>query len=99
MGLAWIPAVARLHVKVGKKSAKRVRRAWEASRGSGKQPPSPVMAVDDTCPNCYRPLIEIDHYGERLIGCLECNRWGWSGREHLFMELEEEDLKALKKKH
>jgi hypothetical protein len=21
---------------------------------------------------CKRPLIEIDHYGERLIGCLEC---------------------------
>jgi hypothetical protein len=26
------------------------------------------------CPNCHRPLIEIDHYGERLIGCIECNR-------------------------
>ena len=21
-----------------------------------------------------RPVIEIDHYGERLIGCIECNR-------------------------
>ena len=21
-------------------------------------------------------LIEIDHYGERLIGCVGCNRWG-----------------------
>jgi hypothetical protein len=27
-----------------------------------------------TCPHCHRPLIEIDHYGERLIGCIECNR-------------------------
>jgi hypothetical protein len=31
------------------------------------------------CPNCHRPLIEIDHYGERLIGCIECNRWTWPG--------------------
>jgi len=21
-------------------------------------------------------LIEINYYGERLIGCIECNRWG-----------------------
>src|SRR5262245_59263892 len=21
------------------------------------------------------PLIEIDHYGERLTGCIECNTW------------------------
>jgi hypothetical protein len=27
------------------------------------------------CPHCHRPLIEIDHYGERLIGCIECNSW------------------------
>jgi hypothetical protein len=37
------------------------------------------MAVDATCPECRRPLIEIDHYGERLIGCIECNRWGRPG--------------------
>jgi hypothetical protein len=38
--------------------------------------------------------MEIDHYGERLVGCIECNRWtrdGW-----LFMALPEEDLEALK---
>ncbi len=35
--------------------------------------------TDETCPDCHRPLIEIDHYGERLIGCIECNRWGWPG--------------------
>ena len=28
------------------------------------------------CPHCHGPLIEIDHYGERLIGCPQCNRWG-----------------------
>jgi hypothetical protein len=33
----------------------------------------PLIKKDDaeTCPH---PLIEIDHYGERLIGCIECNR-------------------------
>jgi hypothetical protein len=28
------------------------------------------------CPHCHRPLIEIDYYGEWLIGCIDCNRWG-----------------------
>jgi hypothetical protein len=51
----------------------------------------------DTCPHCRRPLIEIDHYGERLIGCIECNRWKWRGSEQLLMEeLSPEDLEALK---
>jgi hypothetical protein len=76
---------------VGKKSAKRVRRAWAASRGE----PSPATAVNDTCPLCRRPLIEIDHYGERLIGCVECNRWGWPGGDKPFMALPEDDLQAL----
>jgi hypothetical protein len=51
---------------------------------------------DDTCFRCKRPLIEIDHYGERLIGCIECNRWSWRGSEGLFMELPEDDLQALR---
>jgi hypothetical protein len=36
----------------------------------------PLIKNDDveTCPHCHGPLIEIDHYGERLIGCIECNR-------------------------
>ena len=48
----------------------------------------------ETCSRCKRLLIEIDHYGERLIGCVECNRWGWPGA---FMELAEEDLHALQR--
>jgi hypothetical protein len=28
----------------------------------------------DELPRCHRPLIEIDHYGERRIGCIKCNR-------------------------
>ena len=47
------------------------------------------------CPHCQRPLIEIDHYGERLIGCIECNRWGWPGSGKPFMALPEDDLQAL----
>jgi hypothetical protein len=51
--------------------------------------------VDSThCSQCNGPLIEIDFYGERLVGCIECNRWtrdGW-----LFIHLPEEDLEALR---
>jgi hypothetical protein len=82
-------------VQVGKKSARRVRRAWAASRGSGNEHPSSVMAFGDACPRCHLPLIEIDHYGERLTGCIECNRWGTLGSANLFMVLPEEDLQAL----
>jgi uncharacterized protein YbaR (Trm112 family) len=28
------------------------------------------------CPYCNGPLVNIDHYGEMLIGCIHCNRWG-----------------------
>jgi hypothetical protein len=49
-----------------------------------------------TCPSCNGPQIEIDHYGERFIGCIECNRWSWRGGNRLFMELPEEDLQALR---
>jgi len=49
--------------------------------------------TDQTCPHCHRPLIEIDHYGERLIGCIKCNRWGWPGSDKPFMALPEDDFK------
>ena len=49
-----------------------------------------------TCPNCQRPLIEIDYYGELLIGCIDCNRWGRPGDKTLIMELLEDDLQALR---
>ena len=51
--------------------------------------------VDSThCSQCNGLLIEIDFYGERMVGCIECNRWtrdGW-----LFIHLPEEDLEALR---
>jgi hypothetical protein len=49
------------------------------------------MTLDDTCPHCHRPLIEIDYYGERVIGCVECNRWTWPGT---LLALREDDLQA-----
>jgi hypothetical protein len=47
------------------------------------------------CDRCEQPLIEIDHYGERLTGCLECNVW--SGSKGAFVvELLVEDVQALR---
>jgi hypothetical protein len=48
------------------------------------------------CPYCHGPLTEIDYYGEVLVGCVACNRWGKPGDEKLVMELMEEDLEALR---
>jgi len=48
------------------------------------------------CPHCRRPLIKIDYYGELLVGCIECNRWGRPGDKTLVMELIDGDLQALK---
>jgi hypothetical protein len=86
--------IARWQRKPSDQPPRPVRRAWAASRGSGNEKPSPVKALQDTCPHCHRPLIKIDHYSERLIGCIKCNRWGWEGSA-LFMELPEDDLQAL----
>jgi hypothetical protein len=49
-----------------------------------------------TCPHCHRPLIQIYHYGERLIGCIECNHWGRPGDTTLPMQLLEDDLEAIR---
>jgi hypothetical protein len=35
----------------------------------------------DTCDLCDRALIEIDYYGERLIGSVECNRLVLAGKQ------------------
>jgi hypothetical protein len=40
--------------------------------------------------------MSIDYYGETLIGCVVCNRWGKPSDERLIMELLEDDLKALR---
>ena len=48
------------------------------------------------CPYCHRPLTKIDHYGELLVGCIDCNRWGRPDDEKLIMELLDDDLEALR---
>jgi hypothetical protein len=32
-------------------------------------------ATSNRCKQCDQPLVEIDHWGERLTGCPKCNRW------------------------
>jgi hypothetical protein len=51
---------------------------------------------DKVCPHCNRPLVEIDHYGEVLVGCIDCNRWGHPGDDKFIMELMDSDLEALR---
>lgn len=48
------------------------------------------------CSRCGSPLVHIDSYGDRLTGCLECNRW--RGDKHAFIiELTVDDWEALGK--
>jgi hypothetical protein len=48
------------------------------------------------CDCCHQPLIEIDYYGERSVGCIECNRWKWRGSERVLIELMPKELEALR---
>src|SRR4029077_1541298 len=69
----------------------------EAPRASGPTTPlnagphkrarRPKPMPLNVCDQCQEPLIQIDRYGERLIGCVACNRWGWPGDKNLIMEL------------
>ena len=54
--------------------------------------------VASVCPQCQGALMEIDHYGQRLVGCVECNRWTRMGSEHAIMQLPEEDIDALRRR-
>src|SRR5262245_15282242 len=47
------------------------------------------------CDRCHQPLIEIDYYGEQLVGCIECNCWRGGKSEFLFY-LSVEDFQALR---
>ena len=47
------------------------------------------------CDRCEHPLIEIDHYGERLKGCLQCNCWK-GDKSAFIVELSVEDFEALR---
>jgi len=52
--------------------------------------------LPQTCPCCDGQLVEIDHYGDRLIGCIKCNKWNWRGGKGLEVELPQDDLEALR---
>jgi hypothetical protein len=43
----------------------------------------------------FRPLIEIDHYGERLGGCIGCNNWQ-SVSSGEWCRLSDEDIVAIR---
>jgi hypothetical protein len=49
--------------------------------------------MSEVCDRCNSPLMEIDHYGDRLTGCLKCNVW--RGKQ-LVIQLPDEDLEALR---
>jgi len=48
------------------------------------------------CPRCNGPLSDIDRFGERLVGCVECNRWTWPDAECVSMSLPQDDLIAVR---
>ena len=60
----------------------KLRRSWDVSR------PQRIKIE-------FRFQIR-DRYGERWIGCLDCNKWGKPGDRNLVMELANEDLEALR---
>src|SRR5207249_7484769 len=46
------------------------------------------------CKQCDQPLVEIDHWGERLTDCPICNRWQASTGE--WCRLAPDDITALR---
>jgi hypothetical protein len=46
------------------------------------------------CKQCDQPLVEIDHWGERLTGYPKCNRWQASTGESC--RLAPDDIVALR---
>jgi hypothetical protein len=50
--------------------------------------------MDKRCPHCEELVMEIDHYGERLIGCINCNCW--MAENQVLIQLDEIDIGALR---
>jgi len=51
------------------------------------------------CPRCAGPLSEIDRFGERLVGCTECNRWTWpDSGECISLSLPQDDLISVRRR-
>jgi hypothetical protein len=54
-----------------------------------------VMTENHCCLHCGLPCVEIDAHGERLRGCLGCNRWqALVTRE--WRQLPEDEVAALR---
>jgi hypothetical protein len=49
-----------------------------------------------SCNRCGAPLIQIDHDGDQLTGCLTCNVWR-GDKAAFIVELAVEDWEALGK--
>jgi hypothetical protein len=47
------------------------------------------------CDRCNEPMIEIEHDGEQLIGCMDCNCWKGS-RSAFIVDLSIEEVQALR---
>jgi hypothetical protein len=43
---------------------------------------------------CNAPMIDIEHYGEQLTGCIECNCWH-RGKSAFLIDLSAADIEAL----
>ena len=54
------------------------------------------MTPKKHCRYCNGLLMKIDRYGEILVGCIDCNRWGHPGDKKLTLQMLEEDLEALR---
>jgi hypothetical protein len=52
--------------------------------------------MPSSCDRCGSPLIQIDHYGDQLTGCLACNVWR-GDKGAFIVELAVEDWEALGK--
>ena len=70
-------------------------RSARASVGEGSLD-SRLRMKNQACPTCGFPLMKIDYYGEVLVGCIDCNYWGCPGDKKLMMEMQEDDLEALR---
>jgi hypothetical protein len=60
-----------------------------------------VLKMNDdptTCLHCGRSLIHINSYGDLLIGCVDCNRWGAPGNDDRSIRLAEADIIAMRKR-
>src|SRR5262249_39907014 len=40
-----------------------------------ERPPIPLVVSSSRCKQCDQPLVEIDHWAERPVGCIKCNLW------------------------